>query len=89
MSKGEVVKRGKTLSWQKINWKPERLEKEPVYRLFRQFLKANPHMTGARTIDMALARLFAPYSRDAQVLFDADMIKHSPDFSTLEAQHEV
>ena len=75
--------RGKSFGWRKINWKPERVDKDPVYKMLHDFLINNPQMSAAATIDLALCSLFRPYSDDARILFEADNIKLKPQFGFL------
>lgn len=71
------------VNWKGLNYKPERADADPLYRLIFAFLEHNPQFSFAKLVDLALAKLFAA-NPDAAAVLRLQTMKLQPDFSFME-----
>lgn len=77
------TERQKCIAWKGLNYRPERADADPVYRLVFAFLEKNPQFTFAKLIDLSLAQFFSSQP-DAAAVARLLNLKLKPDFSFLE-----
>lgn len=75
--------RAKGINWKGLNYRPERADADPVYRLVFEFLERNPQFSFAKLVDLSLAGFFAKHP-DAAAVSRLLGMKLQPDLSFLE-----